>query len=81
LKAISLAPPLLERTADFFGREKNWQASAPEGFFDLAVGKCGGVGGNGKQWPPTQGGGWEWLMRHAYHGHQVSCLFFKTPRP
>ncbi|MDO2311069.1 LysR substrate-binding domain-containing protein, partial [Escherichia coli] len=46
LKAISLAPPLLERTAALLRREKNWQKAAAEGFFCTGLEGCAGVGGD-----------------------------------
>lgn len=46
LKAISLAPPLLERTAVLLRRKNSWQTAAPKAFLHMALDKCPVVGGN-----------------------------------
>ena len=46
LKAISLAPPLLERTAVLLRRKNSWQTAAAKAFLHMALDKCAVVGGN-----------------------------------
>ena len=46
LKAISLAPPLLERTAVLLRRKNSWQTAAAKAFLHMALEECAVVGGN-----------------------------------
>ena len=46
LKAISLAPPLLERTAVLLRRKNSWQTAAAKAFLHMALEECADVGGN-----------------------------------
>ncbi|MFP1558272.1 LysR substrate-binding domain-containing protein [Escherichia coli] len=46
LKAISLAPPLLERTAVLLRRKNSWQTAAAKAFLHMALEECADVGEN-----------------------------------
>ena len=46
LKAISLAPPLLERTAVLLRRKNSWQTAAAKAFLHMALEECADVGGH-----------------------------------